>query len=240
MGHKVHPRAFRLAFTHVWDASWFAAKRETFSTLLREDVTLRAFLMKELREALVDRIELERARGKVTITVHTAKPGIIIGRAGAGIEDLVKKMKTRFFRGRKVDLQLQVKEVANPNLSARIVALMIAFDLEKRMPFRRSMKSSIERVLKGGALGCKITLGGRLNGAEIARVETLASGKIPLHNLRADVNFASVQANTIAGALGVKVWINRGEVFDQKKKDDADAQKAGTAPKVAPSATKAA
>ncbi len=226
MGHKVHPKAFRLAVTRGWDASWFAAKRSTFSALLREDVSIRAFLLKELREALVDRIEIERARGKVTVTIHTAKPGVVIGRAGAGIDDLVKKLKQRFYRGRKVELNLQVKEVSHPNLSARIVALQIAFDLEKRMPFRRSMKSSIERVLKSGAQGMKVTLGGRLNGAEIARVESLAQGKVPLHNLRADVNFASVQANTIAGAIGVKVWINRGEVFEKAAPDASAGGKA--------------
>ncbi len=221
MGHKVHPKAFRLAVTRGWDASWFAAKRDAFSALLREDVLIRAFLRKELREALVDRIEIERARGKVTATIHAAKPGIVIGRAGAGIEELVKKLKQRFYRGRKVNLQLQVREVANPNLSAAVVATQIAFDLEKRMPFRRSMKSAIERVLKSGAEGIKITIGGRLNGAEIARVETLSQGKIPLHNLRADVNFASVQANTIAGAIGVKAWINRGEVFQKASEAEA-------------------
>ncbi len=217
MGHKVHPKAFRLAVTRGWDASWFAGKKEAFATLLREDVQIRAFLLKELREALVDRVEIERARGKVTVTVHSAKPGIIIGRAGAGIEELVKKLKQRYYRGRKVELNLQVKEVMNPNLSARIVGLLIAFDLEKRMPFRRSMKSSIERVLKSGAQGMKVTIGGRLNGAEIARVESLAHGKVPLHNLRADINFASVTAYTIAGTIGIKVWINRGEVFEKKE-----------------------
>lgn len=224
MGHKVHPKAFRLAVTHGWDASWFAAKRGAFSTMLREDVLIRAFLKKELREALVDRVETERARGKLTVTIHTAKPGIIIGRAGSGIDELVKKLKQRFYRGRKVNLQLQVKEVPNPNLSAAVVGTLIAFDLEKRMPFRRTMKSTIERVMKAGAQGVKIVIGGRLNGAEIARVETLATGKIPLHNLRADINFASIQANTIAGAIGVKVWINRGEVF-QKPVVETDAQK---------------
>lgn len=223
MGKKVHPRAFRLGVTHAWDAIWFSAKRPTFIANLREDVLIRAFLKKELREALVDRIEIERARQKVIVAIHTGKPGIIIGRAGAGIEELAKKLKKMFFRGRKVDLQIQVKEITNTNLSAEIVGHLIAFDIEKRMPFRRTMKSTIERVLKAGAQGVKITLGGRLNGAEIARVETLASGKIPLHNLRADVNFARVTARTVAGAIGIKVWINRGEIFDAPVKTE-DAQ----------------
>lgn len=222
MGHKVHPRAFRLGVTHAWDAIWFAGKRQVFINNLREDVQIRAFLKKELREALIDRVEIERARQKVIVAIHTAKPGIIIGRAGAGIDELAKKIKKMFYRGRKVDLQIQVKEITNSNLSAAIVGHLIAFDIEKRMPFRRTMKSTIERVLKAGAQGVKVTLGGRLNGAEIARVETLASGKIPLHNLRADVNFASVTARTIAGAIGIKVWINRGEVFDAPVKTEAE------------------
>ena len=164
----------------------------------------------------MDRIEIERSRQKITITLYSAKPGTIIGRAGAGIEELTKAIKKMFYPGRRVDLQVNVKEIQQPSLSARIVGQQIASDLEKRMPFRRIMKMAIERVMKSGAQGVKLTISGRLNGAEIARTETLANGKIPLHNLRADINFASVAAHTIYGAIGVKVWINRGEVFEEK------------------------
>jgi small subunit ribosomal protein S3 len=212
MGHKVHPKAFRLAVTKGWSGSWFA--RQNFSALLKEDVQLRDFLWKRLKDSLVDRIEIERSRQKLTVTVYAAKPGTIIGRAGAGIEELTKAIKKTFYRGRKVDLQINVKEVQQPSLSARIVGSQIASDLEKRMPFRRIMKMAIERVMKAGAQGVKITISGRLNGAEIARTETLAQGKIPLHNLRADINFASVTAFTIYGTIGIKVWINCGEVFE--------------------------
>ncbi|OGL67193.1 30S ribosomal protein S3 [Candidatus Uhrbacteria bacterium RIFCSPHIGHO2_01_FULL_63_20] len=216
MGHKVHPKAFRLAVTKAWDATWFAQK-DAFRTQLREDVKIRAFLKKALKEALVDRIEIERSRGNIAVNVHSAKPGVIIGRGGAGIEELTKKLKGEFFRGRKVNLSINVKEIAHPSLSASVVGQQIVSDIEKRMPFRRTMKMAIERVLKSGAEGVKITIGGRLNGAEIARVETLASGKIPLHNLRADIDFARETAYTIYGAIGVKVWINRGEKFQREQ-----------------------
>ncbi len=218
MGHKVHPKAFRLATVKSSDATWFAKDFKNFSENLREDVQIRKFLVKELKEALVDRVEIERTRQHINILIHSAKPGFIIGRAGAGIEDLKKKILKMFYRGRKVALNINVKEVTRPSLSSNIVGQQIASDLERRFPFRRSMKMAIERVMKAHAEGIKITLGGRLNGAEIARVETLATGKVPLHNLRADIDFASVTANTLQGAIGIKVWINRGEVFEEKKK----------------------
>jgi len=214
MGHKVHPKAFRLQTIRPWDATWFA-KKDLFSTFLREDVLIRDFLRKELKEALVDRIEMERTRQQVNIVVYSAKPGFIIGRAGAGVEELKNKILKKFYRGRRVVLSLNIKEVARPSLSAQIVGQQIASDIEKRFPFRRAMKQTIERVLKAKAEGVKITLGGRLNGAEIARVETLAHGKVPLHNLRADIDFATVTARTIYGAIGVRVWINRGEIFEK-------------------------
>jgi small subunit ribosomal protein S3 len=220
MGHKVHPKAFRLAVTHGWDSAWFAV-RTPFKQMLKEDVQIRVYLKKALKEALVDRIDFERSRGNLTINVHAAKPGVIIGRGGAGIEELSKKIKGEFFRGRKVNLAINVKEIARPTLSASVVGQQIAGELEKRMPFRRSMKMAIERVMKSGAEGIKIVIGGRLNGAEIARVETLATGKIPLHNLRADIDFARETAYTIYGTIGIKVWINRGEVFETKKPEPA-------------------
>lgn len=214
MGHKVHPKAFRLATIRSWDSAWFS-KKEGFPELLREDVRIRDFLRRELKEAMVDRVEIERTRQQINVTIYSAKPGFIIGRAGAGIEDLKKKILTKFYRGRRVAMSLNVKEVARPSLSAQIVGQQIAADIEKRFPFRRAMKQAIERVLKARAEGVKITLGGRLNGAEIARVETLAHGKVPLHNLRADIDFATVTARTIYGAIGVRVWINRGEIFSK-------------------------
>ncbi|PJE76631.1 30S ribosomal protein S3 [Candidatus Uhrbacteria bacterium CG10_big_fil_rev_8_21_14_0_10_48_16] len=213
MAQKVHPVIFRIGVIRGWDGVWFANKKN-FKTFLKEDVEMREFLKKILKDALIDRIEIERSRQEVRLIVHSAKPGIIIGRGGAGIEDLTKKIKQEFFRGRRVKLSINVKEVQKPSLSAQVIGQQIVADIEKRMPFRRIMKMAIERAMKSGAQGIKITVAGRLNGADIARSETISQGKIPLHNLRSDINYASVTARTIWGATGVKVWINRGEVFD--------------------------
>jgi len=217
MGRKVHPIGFRIAVTRGWDSLWFADSKR-FTALLEEDVKIRQFLKTLLKDALIDRVEIDRTRQELKLLIHSAKPGIIIGRGGTGIEDLSKKVKNKFFPGKRVKLSINVKEVPNASLSAQVVGLQVAADIEKRMPFRRVMKGTIERVLKAGALGVKISISGRLNGSEIARREMIASGKIPLHTLRADIDFASVTARTIWGAIGVKIWINRGEVFDKDKK----------------------
>lgn len=216
MGTKVNPRAYRLATVHGSDAKWIA-KRPIAKQLLRDDVRIRAFLIKKLREASVDRVEVERTTQTMTISIFAAKPGVIIGRGGAGIEDLKKEILSTFFRGRRVKINVNVNEISNPSLSAAIVALQVATDLEKRLPFRRSMKMAIERVMKAGAQGVRVKVGGRLNGAEIARTEALAQGKIPLQTLRADIDFYRATAYTLYGTIGVKVWINRGEVFEEKK-----------------------
>lgn len=212
MGNKVHPNAFRIGVIRGWDGVWFA-NRQQFKTFLKEDVAIREYLKKQLKEALVDRIEIERARQEIRLMIYSAKPGVIIGRGGAGIEDLTKKLKTEFFPGRRVKMSLNVKEIQKPSLSAQVIGQQIAADIEKRMPFRRVMKMAIERAKKAGALGVKVTISGRLNGSDIARRETIADGKIPLHNLRSDIDFAPVKAQTIWGSIGVKVWINRGEIF---------------------------
>jgi small subunit ribosomal protein S3 len=174
--------------------------------------------MKTLKDALVDKVEIERTRQDIKITIHSAKPGIIIGRGGTGIEELSQKLKKKFFPGKRVKMAINVKEVQNASFSANVVGQQIAMDIEKRMPFRRTMKGTIERVMKAGAQGVKVAVSGRLNGSEIARREMLAQGKIPLHTLRADIDYASVTARTIWGAIGIKVWINRGEVFEEKTK----------------------
>lgn len=215
MGQKVHPRVFRIGTTRGWDGIWFAGKKR-FATLLQEDVRIREFVLKATTDALVDRVEIERSREEIKIVVHAAKPGIVIGRQGSGIEELTKNIKKKFFRGRKVKISINVKEVQKPSLSARVVAMQMSADIQKRMPFRRVMKWAIERVNKAGAEGVKITVSGRLNGAEIARSETISNGKIPLHTLRSDIDFASIMCRTIWGAIGIKVWINRGEVFEKK------------------------
>lgn len=215
MGSKVHPISFRLSTIRSWDSIWFA-KRPEFSQRLRDDERIRVFLRDRLKEAGVDRIFIERSVQQINVTIHSAKPGFIIGRAGAGIEDLKKALLAKLFPGRRVVINVNVKEISQPSLSAAIIGQQIAADIERRLPFRRSMKSAIDRVMKAGAEGVKITLSGRLNGAEIARREKLAQGKVPLHNLRADIDYARVTARTMYGTIGVTVWINRGEVFQEK------------------------
>lgn len=222
MGHKIHPKLFRLHTVATWDSKWFA-KRRDFASFLRDDVRLRQYLLKELHEASVDRIIIDRDSNNVTINIESAKPGFIIGRQGAGIEELKKKIKTKFYQGKRVVLNINIQEVKDPSLAARVVGLQIAQEIEKRLPFRRSMKMSAEKVMKAGAKGVKITLSGRLNGAEISRSETISRGSIPLHNLRADINFSRVTARTIYGAIGIKVWIYRGEVFEKVEGEETTA-----------------
>lgn len=215
MGNKVNPKAFRLGITRTWPSKWFSAGQD-YAKNLEQDINVRKYLTKELREAGVDRVEIERNRQKITVTVFTAKPGLIIGRGGAGAEDQKKKIHDKFLKNFRLgDISLNITEVDRPNLSAQIVAQSMALEIEKRIPFRRVMKQAISRVDRSGALGIKVMIGGRLNGAEIARTEMLVSGKVPMHTLRADIDYSRTVARTTYGAIGIKVWINRGEVFER-------------------------
>lgn len=178
---------------------------------------MRAWLLGALREASVERVDIERSGAAITIIIHTAKPGFIIGRAGTGAEELKRKLIEKFFKGmKKPQLQVNIVETPRAALSAQIVADQAAIEIEKRMPHRRLMKQIIERVQKGGGLGVRVRMAGRLGGAEIARKESLSSGTIPLNNLRADIDFGQATAHTVYGTIGVKVWIYKGEVFEKK------------------------
>lgn len=213
MGQKVNPKIFRIGITRTWDSKWFATGK-AYADSLEQDTKVRTFLIKELREAGIDRVEIERNQKKISVGIFTAKPGLIIGRGGAGAEDLKKKIHARFLKNYKIsDITLNITEVDRPNLSAQILAQSMALEIEKRMPFRRVMKQAINRVERAGALGVKVGIKGRLNGAEIARSEVLTSGSIPLHTMRADIDFALTTAATTYGAIGIKVWIYKGEVF---------------------------
>jgi small subunit ribosomal protein S3 len=214
MGHKVNPKIFRIKNIHTWNSKWFAG--HSFPSQLREDVTIRRFLEKKLKEASVDRVTIDRSTDSLEITIYTARPGVVIGKGGAGIEDLKKYIAQKILKYKKVKINLNIKEISRPNLSARIIAQNVAIDLEKRMPFRRVMKKYIESSMKAGAEGIKIVVSGRLGGAEIARREKLSEGKIPLHTIRADIDYARLAAFTSFGAIGVKVWICKGEVFKPK------------------------
>jgi small subunit ribosomal protein S3 len=214
MGHKVHPKSFRLSTIESWDSKWFS--RGKFRQFLREDVRIRAYLKKKLRESAIHKIEIDRSRGTITITIFTAKPGFIIGRAGSGIDDLKKDIKRAFFNGQRVVININVQDVGVGSLSALVVAEQMAMDIEKRMPFRRVMKQTMDRVMKSGAEGIRIIISGRLNGADIARRERVSSGKVPLQNLRANIQYAHAEANTLFGLIGIRVWIYLGEVFGDK------------------------
>lgn len=207
---------FRMGVTNTWPSRWFA-RGEAYRKHLRQDLSIRNFVEAQLKDGAVSRVSIDRSRGVVGITIHTGKPGFVIGRGAAGIEELRKKIMKEFFRGRRVNLRVDVVEVPKANLDAAIVAQQVVSDLERRLPFRRVLKSTIERVKKSGALGVKVAVAGRLNGAEIARREWLGWGKIPLTSLRADIDYANAMARTQAGAIGVKVWIYRGDVFEQDR-----------------------
>jgi len=217
MGKKINPKVFRINVTKAWPSKWYAGGKD-YAQKVEQDISVRRFLLKELREAGVDRVEIERTAKKINIGVYTAKPGIIIGRGGSGADDLKKKIHSKFLKNVKPgDINLNIFEFDRPNLSSQITVQMMALDLEKRMPFRRVMKQAMNRIERAGALGVKIIVSGRLNGAEIARSEMLTSGKVPLHTLRADIDYARGVANTIYGVIGIKVWIYKGDKFDKKE-----------------------
>ncbi len=217
MGQKVNPRVHRLGIIRGWNSRWFAAKKD-YASLLQSDLLVRKFVRTELKEAGVANVEIERSGKNATILVHAAKPGIIIGRGGQGIEDVKKKLVQRFFPKKKgITVTITVQEVTRPSLSAELVLQGVAVDLENRVGFRRVMKQALHRIEKSGAQGARIQVSGRLDGAEIARREHLAWGKLPLQSLRADIDYSRGKAGTIYGAIGIKVWIYRGEVFEKEK-----------------------
>jgi len=220
MGKKVNPKIFRISVTKEWPSKWFGVGR-VYAKNVQQDVQIRKFVTDKFVEAGIDRVEIERNAGKTNIGIYTAKPGLLIGRGGSGVDDLKKDIHTRFLSrpsGIKLgDININVFEVDRPNLSAQIVLQSMILEIEKRMPFRRVMKQALNRVERAGALGVKVVVSGRLNGAEIARSEKLISGKIPLQTLRADINYADGTARTTYGAIGLKVWIYRGDKFDEKE-----------------------
>lgn len=212
----MHPTIFRIKQAgRTWSSRWF--NKSEYKKFLQEDIRIQDFLDVRLKEHGVAQIGIERSRNNLTIIIHTSKPGLIIGRSGAGIDELKTQIKNKFFPATKTVTNINIQEVQKPSLAAAIIGEQIAMDLEKRIPYRRAMKGAIDRVQKAGAQGVKIKLSGRLNGVEIARKETLSWGKIPLHNLRADIDYSYKIARTIYGTIGVKVWIYRGEVFEEKQ-----------------------
>ena len=214
MGQKIHPVGLRLGITRTWDSRWFEKKH--YKDWLHEDVKIRKFFGRWTRPAAISKIEIERRANQARVIVNTAKPGIIIGKRGVGIEEIRKGLER--LTGKTV--QVNVMEIKHPELDARLVGQNIVDQLEKRIAFRRAMKQAIMRTMKAGARGIKVQVSGRLGGAEIARTERNADGKVPLHTLRADIDYAHVEAFTTFGRIGVKVWIYRGEVLPEHSRGE--------------------
>jgi len=216
MGKKVNPKIFRIGITRTWPSVWFG-RGQAYINNVRQDVLLRRYIINDLKDAGIDSVRIERAVKKITIEIIAAKPGILIGRGGNGIEDVKKKLHDRFLKNFRLgEININIKECDRPNLSAQIILQSMIDDIEKRIAFKRVMKQAIGKVEKAGALGVKVMMSGRLNGAEIAREEKLVSGKVPLQTLRADIDYSRGTARTTYGAIGIKVWIYKGEVFDDK------------------------
>lgn len=213
MGQKVNPVGLRIGVIRDWESKWYADK--DFGDLLMEDVKIREFLKNKLKEAAVSKIEIERAANRVNVTIHTAKPGIVIGKGGAEVE-VLRGQLTKLTNGKKV--HINISEIKNPELDAVLVAESIAQQLERRVSFRRAMKQAMQRTQRAGAKGIKTSVSGRLGGAEIARQEGYSEGTVPLHTLRADIDYGTAEAHTTYGRIGVKVWIYRGEVLPTKKR----------------------
>jgi len=205
MGQKVHPTGFRLGYIKTWRSRWYAEK--DYASLLHEDLALKKDLKKRFGHAGVSRVEIERAANKLKVTIHTSRPGIIIGRKGQEVDKLKQEVQKR--TGKEVFINIQ--EILKPELDAQLVSESVALQLEKRIAFRRAMRKAVDAALRFGARGIKIRVSGRLNGAEIARSEWYLHGQLPLHTLRADVDFGFHEAHTTFGQIGVKTWIYRGE-----------------------------
>ncbi len=211
MGQKVHPYGFRLGINRTWRSRWFA--RKDYGGLLHEDLNLKVMLKKKFGHAGVSRVEVERAANKLTIIIFTSRPGIIVGKKGSEIEKLKKDLQV--LTGR--DINLKIQEINKPELDAQLVSEGIAQQLEKRIAFRRAMRRAVDSTLRFGAKGIKVRTAGRLNGAEIARSEWYLHGQLPLHTIRADIDYGFAEARTTYGVIGVKVWIYKGEVFEMQK-----------------------
>jgi small subunit ribosomal protein S3 len=210
MGHKVHPYGFRLGVTRTWTAKWYHDKE--YTDLLKEDLAIRQLVEKRLANASVSGLEIERNFGQVTVTVHTAKPGIVIGKGGQNVEILRQQIGA--LTKRKV--KLEIKEIRQPELDAFLVATNISQQLSRRIAFKKAMKQAIQRSMKAGAKGVKIMVSGRLGGAEMSRREWDREGRIPLGTLRADISYGQVHAHTTYGRIGVKVWVYRGDVLPER------------------------
>ena len=222
MGQKVHPIGIRLGITREWTSKWYA-NSQTFPDFVEQDHRVRTFLQQKLKEASVSRIHIERPAKKANITIHTARPGIVIGKKGEDIEKLRNEVATLL--GMPLhDVRINIAEIRKPELDAQLVAEGIAQQLERRVQFRRAMRRAVTNTMRIGAEGIKVRVSGRLNGAEIARSEWYREGRVPLHTFRADIDYGLAEAKTTYGVIGVKCWICRGEVFDSAEAEAAETE----------------
>jgi small subunit ribosomal protein S3 len=212
MGQKTHPRGFRLGIIKPWRSRWYAERR-AFGALLKEDETIRKYLYQRLGHAALSEVEIDRKPQKIVVTLHTARPGVVIGKQGAEVD----KLRDELAHLTKSEVSINVEEVKRPELDAQLVADSVSHQLQQRISFRRAMKRAVQGAMRAGAEGIRIKVGGRLGGAEIARVEGYHEGRVPLHTLRADIDYATSTAKTTYGTIGVKVWIFRGEVVEDRR-----------------------
>lgn len=215
MGQKVNPIGFRIGTTRTWSSRWFASKRD-YAANLQEDVRIRAFIAKKFDAAGISRVEIERAAKNLTVNIHSSRPGIIIGKKGAGAETLKEEL-TKICKIRSGEPVLNVFEIKKPDIEAKLLAESIKQQLERRVSFRRAMKKTISSAMKAGAKGVKIQCSGRLGGADMTRQERYMEGRVPLHTLRADIDYNTAEALTTYGLIGIKVWVFRGDVFETVK-----------------------
>jgi small subunit ribosomal protein S3 len=221
MGQKVNAKAFRLKVNKTWDAKWFT--EFDFAEYLKQDVKVKKYIMKKFRNLGIGKVETERTPNGLTVTLHASRPGVIIGRGGSGVEDLKNEIKENFLKdgfSRKKGIKtvnVNIVEISNPNLDSAVLIQSMATDIEKRTPFRRVVKQAMGRAEKAGAKGIKVLISGRLDGAEISRRELFLFGKVPLHTLRADIDYQRGIAQTIYGTIGIKVWIYKGDIFKEKE-----------------------
>ena len=220
MGRNTNPIILRVGnITHAWDAKWFADRRSNFRKYLNEDLTIRTYLKKNLRMAAISRLEISRQPRETLLTIHTSRPAVVIGRGGSNIEKLQKDLVRLLKQPKGQPIRVNVQEVRNPDTDAVAVATQVVDQIERRMPFRRVLKQTVQRAMAAGAKGVKISLSGRLNGSEIARTEWLAEGNMPLHTFRADISYTQMTAMTTYGTIGAKVWINRGDLIQAEHEE---------------------
>ena len=221
MGQKVNPNGLRVGINKTWNSFWYADKKDIAKNI-KEDNVIRKYILKEYKNCAISNVLIERTADSVNVTISTAKPGVLIGQKGAGVEQLKKNIE-KLSNAKKVNVN--IVELKNPDLDAKLVAESIAAQLEKRAQFRRVMKSAMQRVMRAGAVGVKTMVSGRLDGAEIARSEHYHEGSLPLHTLRANIDYACVEAHTTFGVLGVKVWINKGEILGEVSQSSVNHKK---------------